>query len=107
MTNESSPPVGLGSSEGLGAAVPRRYPLDVHDCSGDDGNACYSKGHHDREAFKAAALAWFGEDMSAWDGPRHEWWRVVPDHTGEYRCVFHEAKPGTRGAFPVTVMDRY
>ena len=85
----------------------RRYALDVHDCSSDDGNACYSKGHHDSAAFKVAALAWFGEDMSLWDGPRYEWWRVIPDHTGEYMSVFHEAKAGARGAFPVTVMDRY
>lgn len=96
------PPAPLGQVErGV-----RRYPLDVCDCSGDDGSACYSKGHHDSEAFKAAALAWHGGDMSQWDGPRHEWWRVIPGD-GEYRCVFHEAKPGSRGAFPVTVMDWY
>lgn len=85
----------------------RRYPLDVQNCSGYDGYCCMSKGHHGLDDFKAAALAWWGEDMSRWDGPRHEWWRAVPDRSGEYRVIFHPAKPGARGAFPATVMDYY
>lgn len=25
----------------------------------------------------------------------------------DYKCLYHPAKPGARGAFPVTVMDHY
>jgi len=85
----------------------KRYPLDVCHFSSDDGEHCYSKGHHDSEAFKAASQELLGNDMSNWDGPEYEWWRMVPDPTGEYRCLVHEAKPGARGAFPVTVMSLY
>ncbi|MEN9376006.1 MAG: hypothetical protein RL710_1163 [Pseudomonadota bacterium] len=85
----------------------KQYPLDLQNCSGDDGPGVMSKGHHDFEKFKAEAVIWWVESLDGWDGPRHEWWRVVPDQTGDYKCLYHPAKPGARGAFPVTVMDHY
>lgn len=84
----------------------RCYPLDVQNCSGDDGYAVMSKGHHDPAAFVAAAREWWGEELEGWEPPQHVWWRVVPDQTGEYHCNYHPAEPFSRGAFPATVMEQ-
>ena len=46
--------------------------------------------------------------------PTHEWMRAIPaPKNSGYRCLYVEAKPGTRGAFPATYVreayneDRY
>lgn len=85
----------------------RPYPLDIRNCSGDDCATLMSKGHHDKAAFLKAAEEYWGEPLSGFDAPEHTWWRSVPDRTGEYHCMYHEAKPHTRGAFPVTVICQW
>ena len=102
MTNENTHPAGQGRLD----VWVGRYPLDVSHCMTDGGAYCMSKGHHDAGAFLAEVRQALGdEDLSDWGEPRHEWWRVVPDVTEEYRRLFHPARPGSRGAFPVTVID--
>lgn len=85
----------------------RHYPLEIQNCSGEDGTTLMSKGHHDPEAFRVAAEAYFGEPLKGFDQPMHGWWRTVPDQSGNYRFMYHEAKPGSRGAFPATTISQW
>ena len=85
----------------------RDYPLDIRSCGGGECDALMSKGHHDDNVFLAAALSEWGEPLEGFDAPCRTWWRVVPDSTGEYAAIYHEAKPGARGAFPVTVIAQH
>lgn len=81
-------------------------PLLIKNCSGDDVPVLMSKGHHDNKPFLAAARTYWGEPLKGWDGPYRSWWRAAPDSTGDYRCMYHEAKPNSRGAFAVTFIYR-
>lgn len=89
--------------------VARQYPLDVHPAQDDD--CCYgfySKGHnHSADAFRAAVCAYTGEADDAYDSCQIAliWWRAVPDGSGEYSVLYHQAKAGSRGAFPVMLME--
>ncbi len=85
----------------------RGYPLDIQNCSGDDCQTLMSKGHHDAAAFLAAAEEHWGAPLNGFDKPMHDWWRATPDSTGEYKFMYHPAKPGSRGAFPVTVITQW
>ncbi len=96
-------PIAAGPLE----AFVRPYPLEIQNCSGDDCATLMSKGHHDPAAFKAAAEAYWGEPLNGFDQPMHMWWRAVPDRSGDYRYMYHEAKPGSRGAFPVTTITQW
>lgn len=73
--------------------------------SEDDGGyllGAYAKGHHDADAFRAAALEQQELDVS--NVPvEHEHWRLVPRSDGEPGMHIIDAAPGSRGAFPVTV----
>lgn len=80
------------------------YPLDIRDCSGDDSRTLMSKGHHSTTAFLVAAREYWGESLYGFDAPSTGWWRAVPDKSGDYKFMYHEAVPHSRGAFPVTVM---
>lgn len=66
----------------------------------------FAKGHHDFEAFKAAVTKEH-YSLSAYGQPAHAWWRVVPGQPGDdYKSYWIVAKPNSRGACPVTVMER-
>lgn len=81
--------------------------IKIKKAHSDDGVWLYAKGHHDSDAFKAAAQAWWGEPLDGFDSPTQEWWRAVPDSTGEYTTRYMPAEPGSRGAFAVTMMSNW
>lgn len=79
-----------------------------------------SKGHHDPALFRTQAklFLWdeekpyaeairesLGDRICGDDLVTHEWWRYVPvpDHEGGMTM---DAEPGSRGAYPVTVLYR-
>lgn len=93
--NRTSQPV-VGRLE----ASVRRYPLSVENV-GEDTYILMSRGHHDVHEFMRAVRA----DGYTWPlgVPTHEWMRAIPaPKASGYRCLYVEAKPGARGAFPAT-----
>lgn len=93
--NQTSRPV-VGRLE----ASVRRYPLSVENV-GEDTYILMSRGHHDVHEFMRAVRA----DGYTWPlgMPTHEWMRAIPAPNGSgFRCLYVEAKPGARGAFPAT-----
>jgi hypothetical protein len=93
----------------------RTYPLEIErlvDLDGDYTVGAFSRGHHEPETFLAAAVSYLLEERGIDDWTpevakvRHETWRHIPmghDEPGSLR--FEPAKPGARGAYPVTVID--
>lgn len=84
----------------------KRYPLEIVQVP--ESGAYYSKGHHPHQDFRAALLAGWNSIPAHLPNGREVslcwlWWRVDPPQRGEDRMV-REAQPGTRGAFPVTVV---
>jgi len=76
-----------------------RYPLIVENV-GEDTYVLMSKGHHDPHAFMRTVRADYSWPLGF---PTHEWMRAVPaPRNSGYRCLYVEAKPGSRGAFPCT-----
>lgn len=84
----------------------KTYPLRITSC-GEDSEVLMSKGHHDAAEFKAAAEKYQGEPLDGFDGPKREWWRAVPDASGEFACRYVPADGAGAGAFPVTYVERY
>jgi hypothetical protein len=80
----------------------KTYPLEVFP-SGSDEYAVASKGHHDVHEFMKVVRA-EGYDWPL-GMPTHQWWRSVPTLDEEWTCMYIVAKPGARGAFPVTVAE--
>ena len=84
------------------------YPLDIQELRELEGGhlGWYSKGHHDSLAFVAAIAAMDAPRRIVIDSRfiRHEYWRCVPVPGEHFTCTFN-AKPGARGAFPVTVVE--
>ncbi len=65
----------------------------------------FSKGHQDPIAFLFAVVENWDDRLEVHSSQvRHEYWRCVPV-AGEHFTCTHRAKPGTRGAFPVTVVE--
>ena len=96
QTTEATPGH-VASTDGLGA---KRYPLCVENV-GEDTYILMSKGHHDVHEFMRAVRA----EGYTWPlgMPTHEWMRAIPaPKDSDYRCLYVEAKPGARGAFPAT-----
>lgn len=90
-------PGAVVSSEGLGAP---RYKLDVENV-GEDTYILMSRGHHDVHEFMRAVRA----EGYTWPlgMPTHEWMRAIPaPKDSGFRCLYVEAKPHSRGAFPAT-----
>lgn len=86
------------------------YPLSVENV-GEDTYILMSKGHHDVHEFMRAVRADYQWPLGM---PTHEWMRAIPaPKNSGYRCLYVEAKPGARGAFPATYVreayneDRY
>jgi hypothetical protein len=78
------------------------YPLQVKELREFEGGPLgwWSKGHHEAERFLFAVAELSGKIV---DAPvRLEWWRCVPAEGGSLLC---RAKEGSRGAFPVTVVE--
>lgn len=91
----------------------RTYPLDVQELDEFEGGhlGWWSKGWHDKNEFVMEIVT--NHDPSIPDlaplqqRTRHEWWRCVPvGVVGVNRgSLLVKAKPNTRGAFPVTVVE--
>ena len=89
----------------------KEYPLSIDHLIGD-GVECYvTKGFHPLHLFAARLSQRRRDDKlspdldySIWSKPAYEWWRAVPVR-GERGCLYHPAKPYSRGAFPVTVVQ--
>jgi len=83
----------------------KNYPLSIYVHVGDEVSIS-SRGHHDLDAFKVAAKPYL-EELALPDDyfsdPVHTWWRVIPD--GDEGCYIAIAKPHSRGAYPVTVIE--
>jgi hypothetical protein len=81
----------------------KNYPLDIEECVHDEVTI-FSRGHHDFDAFiRAAALYICHHSHIKFNKPAHEWWRVIPDGDGGGFIV--DAKPNSRGAYPVTALN--
>lgn len=86
----------------------KAYPLSVSWLGSDsDWFKFISKGHHDFKAFMDQARGEDEHDAAMVKFIAHDWLRVVPDATGEYPSFYHPAKPGARGAFPVTIASKH
>lgn len=97
MNDEATNATGAGGSP-LGCRV-RRYPLDVENV-GEDTYILMSKGHHDVHEFMRSVR---GDYQWPLGMPTHEWMRAIPAPANSgYRCLYVEAKPHSRGAFPAT-----
>jgi hypothetical protein len=84
----------------------KNYSMNVTIGFGDDGLFAWSRGHHPLDSFGVEVAKELDIQSLAKPGPpRHEWWRVVPD--GDGGGLFLEAKPHSRGAFPVTYCDEW
>lgn len=98
----------------------RTYPLVIDRLESEDIAQLYSKGHHEQEAFMAAAQEWYDDYTASWrettdpandltsHSVRHEWWatRVMGDMWGlGYSYFVNPVQPHERGAYPVTVID--
>ena len=85
---------------GRNNAIVRRYPLDIKNV-GEDVYIVMSKGHHDPHEFMRAVRD-AGYDWPL-GKPTHEWMRAIPaPKDSGYSCLYVEAEPGSRGAFPAT-----
>lgn len=92
----------------------KEYPCDVSDLI-DLDNGCqlgyFSKGHHDFETFAAGVVWSYGVSIVPEQGQfKHVWYRCVPlisEWDGKYDggVMFVAARPGRRGAFPLTVFE--
>lgn len=79
--------------------MPDRYQLCIENV-GEDTYVLMSKGHHDPHEFMKAVRSYYSWPLGF---PTHEWMRAIPaPKDSNYRCLYVEAKPGSRGAFPAT-----
>jgi hypothetical protein len=87
----------------------KTYPLEIEELREFEGGhmGWWSKGHHDPTDFLSYASLVAGEILDVdVRFVRHEWWRCVPiGVAGEHFTLTVAAKPGARGAFPVTVVE--
>lgn len=82
--------------------------------AGSDGGSLmgyYCRGHADRWAFAEACNHYTGAVESydvryvKADRVRHVWWRTVPISGDPGHSAYHDAEPGSRGAWQATVAD--
>lgn len=82
----------------------REYPLELFDLIDLDNGSqlgIVSKGHHDIHKFIAAITEYSNDEIIVEPCDiTHEWVRLG-FYDGEQQC-FYDAKPGSRGAFPLT-----
>jgi hypothetical protein len=91
----------------------KAYPLEIEEIWDMEfgGYAVYSKGHHDIPTFVKAT-----EEITTIEAPatveetRHKYARYMPPWYAKERCcasyILFGIEPG-RGAFPVTVCERW
>ncbi len=88
----------------------KQYDLSVQGITEFEGGGHYmeyqSKGHHDAEAFRFGLETNWERTIFDTSKVRHEWRRCVPSGL-ERQWLLIEAKPHSRGAYPVTVVDFY
>jgi len=74
-------------------------------CSGEDGYAYYKKGHVPLDEFMTQLKAYTDEiDAIRNVAPIHTWKRVARDFQAGHSVVIN-AKPLSRGSFPVTWIE--
>ena len=83
------------------------YPVKIEQASDDCVHMYLSKGHHSARVFLDALEEYMGDEISrAWGKVYQCWLRKVPAHPdSDYNFMYHEAEAGSRGAFPVTMID--
>ena len=83
-----------------------RYGLRIEELREFQGGhlGYWSKGHHDTLMFAETLNLLFNSFVKIAD-VRHVWWRLVPVGEKDMGSIFIEAKPGKKGAFPVTVVE--
>lgn len=89
--------------------MPKDYPFELQTLVDiDGGGTCsyWSKGHHPSKTLIDAVIECDGITYDLQDVSR-EWrrWHIVAGPDGWAR-VLDRAKQGSRGAFPVTIIDR-
>lgn len=84
----------------------KAHLLKIEWINTDNLRGMMSKGHHDGSEFLTACEKYTGENLSHWKGIEWLWFRFVPnrDDSSDRLGFYHEAKPYSRGAFPVTVI---
>ena len=85
----------------------KAYNLDVRELMEFEGGHAgyFSKGHHEAVDFLTEVSFCAGAILDIdTKYVRQEWWRCVPI-AGETFTVTVPARPNTRGAFPVTVVE--
>jgi hypothetical protein len=78
----------------------REHPLEIKNV-GEDNYILMSKGHHCPHEFMRAVRS----DGYEWPlgMPEHKWIRAIPaPKNSGYSCLYVEAIPESRGAFPAT-----
>lgn len=83
----------------------KSYPLEINPAREVycEPYGWWSKGHHPRAAFAEALREQQGEEIKEDSELLHETWRFYPSTDPEY-AYYGPGRPGTRGAFPVTVL---
>lgn len=76
----------------------KQYNLEIENI-GEDTYMLISKGHHDKDVFMKEVFNSYNWPLG---NPQHIWMRTVPTRNLNYAYLFVEAKPNSRGAFPVT-----
>ena len=77
------------------------YPLHVI----VDEDVCWSKGHHDKEAFRQEMRTEWQRDAPI-EHIHHVWYKLVPsENWNDSRMTWVDVGPECRGAVPFTVSD--
>lgn len=74
----------------------------------EDACTLYVRDHVDLTSFRDACIAYEGCGISQFNEERHTWFRHTPMvcSDGIPGTYLREAEPKSRGAFPVTLMER-
>ena len=79
--------------------------MEFEHISSDYNLIYFIRGHVDLDQALAALKDEDPEDFEKFKPPKHAYFRVRPDNTGEYRCWYYEVNNSGIGAFPVTMMS--
>lgn len=104
MTTETSSSLMPKTTKSVNAS----YPLVVqslNDCDGGPPCAYFSKGHHSAFAFADAVKAIYDVEIDPHkvDYVWRRWALISWD--GDWQRCLHPAQQGTRGTFPVTIIE--
>ena len=84
------------------------HKLKIERLSCNWGDILYSKGHQDVQGFLWA----LSDETKGWatqytkkELVSHQWWRAMPDSSGEYDYLYWQSRDHGKGAMPVTVWN--